>query len=518
MIDPTSDDRHRALLVILDGWGIHDDAAVSAIRAAHTPVMDHLVHTCPHATLITYGEDVGLPAGQMGNSEVGHLNIGSGRVVYQNLTRIDRDIREDRLGENATLKELLAHAKKRDRLHLMGLVSDGGVHSHIQHLKALVTIAVAEGISQIYIHAFLDGRDTAPTSGLDFLLELQDHISESSAQIASVIGRYYAMDRDQRWERTALAFNLLVHGEGEIVDDVISAVAQKYTEDLTDEFMPALLSGDAESRIKEGDTLLFFNFRTDRPRQLTEVLTQSKKVYKLKDHTEERIMNPLTTLHFATMTSYDSEFKGLNVLYNNDDLQQTLGETISAAGGTQLRIAETEKYPHVTYFFNGGREEPYQGEARIVVPSPAVATYDLQPEMSAPEVAAKLMAHMRAEAPDFIALNFANTDMVGHTGDFQAAVKAAETVDALLGTILSLAEEMDYEAIVIADHGNADIMINPDGSAHTAHTTNLVPIVYKGTKSANLRDGRLADIAPTILDLMQISQPDLMTGSSLLDT
>jgi len=518
MKDPTSDDRHRALLVILDGWGIHDDPAVSAIRAAHTPVMNHLVQTCPHATLITYGEDVGLPAGQMGNSEVGHLTIGSGRVVYQNLTRIDRDIREDRLRENATLRELLTQAKKNGCLHLMGLVSDGGVHSHINHLKALTTIAVAEGIKHIYIHAFLDGRDTAPTSGLGFLQELQDHINGSSAQIASVIGRYYAMDRDQRWERTALAYNLLVHGEGEIVDNPISAVAQKYKEKLTDEFMPALLSGGSETRIKEGDAVLFFNFRTDRPRQITEVLTQSKKVYSNQASTIELVMNPFTRLYYATMTSYDNEFKGLHILYKNDDLRQTLGETISAAGGTQLRIAETEKYPHVTYFFNGGREEPYQGESRIVVPSPAVATYDLQPEMSAPEVAAKLMSHMRAEAPDFIALNFANTDMVGHTGDFEAAVKAAETVDALLGTILSLAEKMDYETIIIADHGNADIMINPDGSAHTAHTTNLVPIIYKGTRAVNLRDGRLADIAATILDLMQISQPHLMTGTSLLGT
>ncbi len=516
MIDPSSDHRSRAILVILDGWGIYDDPTVSAIRAAHTPVMDHLQQTCPHATLITYGEDVGLPMGQMGNSEVGHLNIGAGRVVYQNLTRIDRDIREGRFRENANLQALLATAKKTGRLHLMGLLSDGGVHSHIDHLKALLTIAAEEDIPQIYIHAFLDGRDTAPDSGHRYLQDIQQHISDSSAQIVSVIGRYYAMDRDQRWERTALAYDLLLHGVGERVDDPISAVAQKYTEDTTDEFMPAILAGDAESRIKEGDAVLFFNFRTDRPRQITEVLTQTQKIYKSPESNQEQVMYPLRDLHYATMTSYDSEFHGLSILYENDDLQQTLGETISAVGATQLRIAETEKYPHVTYFFNGGREDPYHGEARIVVPSPAVATYDLQPEMSAPEVAEKLMDHMRAHTPDFVALNFANTDMVGHTGDFQAAVNAAETVDRLLGEILTVAETLGYEAIIIADHGNADIMVNPDGSAHTAHTTNLVPILYKGARKVRLKEGRLADVAPTILDLMNINQPELMTGHSLL--
>jgi 2,3-bisphosphoglycerate-independent phosphoglycerate mutase len=504
----------RVLLVILDGWGHGPKPEVSAIAQADTPFVDSLYDQYPHAELTTFGEAVGLPEGQMGNSEVGHLNIGAGRVVYQELARINKAVRERELHQNPVLLETLRYAKANGKaLHLFGLVSDGGVHSHHAHLAALCAIAAENGLEKIFIHAFTDGRDTDPKSGLGFIRELLDWVEPTGAQLASVVGRYYAMDRDKRWERTKLAYDLLVHGKGEAATDALQAIAARYAAGETDEFLKPIVCVDAQGQplatIAEGDAVICFNFRTDRPRQITTVLTQ-------KDLPEHG-MNSLK-LYYTTMTRYDETYQGLHVLFTKDDVANTLGQVLSHAGKTQVRIAETEKYPHVTFFFNGGREAPFEGERRIMIPSPKVATYDLMPEMSAIEITAAIVADIEQHQPDFICLNYANTDMVGHTGVFAAAMKAAETVDACLRRLLETALKHRYEAIIIADHGNSDYMVNDDGSPHTAHTMNPVPIFYVSSQpqADRIKDGKLGDIAPTILTLFGMDIPKEMDGEVLI--
>jgi 2,3-bisphosphoglycerate-independent phosphoglycerate mutase len=500
----------KALLVILDGWGLGQIPAVDAIAQANTPVFDHLWATSPHTTLVTYGEQVGLPEGQMGNSEVGHLNIGAGRVVYQELARINKAIRDGELAQNAKLQAAIQYARQHGKaIHLMGLVSDGGVHSHINHLLALLDIINEAGHDQTYVHAFMDGRDTAPEGGEGYLRTLLEHMEGTPARLATVVGRYYAMDRDKRWERVKLAYDLLVRGKGEPTEDVLATMRARYADGQTDEFIKPIVVHPAT--IQDGDVLLCFNFRTDRPRQISEVLTQ-------RDFPEYDMQ--ALDLRYLTMTRYDETFTGLEVLFEKNDLVNTIGEVISRAGKTQTRIAETEKYAHVTFFFNGGREAPFEGENRILIPSPQeVATYDLKPEMSAPEVTAAIIADIQQNEPDFICLNFANTDMVGHTGVMEAAMQAAVTVDKCLGQLLEVAGAHGYAAIIIADHGNSDIMANPDGTPHTAHTTNLVPCIYvdpaAGAKGT-LKPGKLGDIAPTLLHLMGIPAPPEMDGEILL--
>ncbi|MEO0777537.1 MAG: 2,3-bisphosphoglycerate-independent phosphoglycerate mutase [Bacteroidota bacterium] len=505
----------KTILIILDGWGHGPRPEASAIAQAATPFMDSLYAQYPHAELVTYGEEVGLPEGQMGNSEVGHLNIGAGRVVYQELARINKAIREETLAQNPTLQAALRHAREAQKpLHLLGLLSDGGVHSHIEHLKALVAIAEAASVPAVYIHAFTDGRDVAPTSGRGFVRELEDFLKDKKAQLASVVGRYYAMDRDRRWERIRLAYDLLVKGLGSPVDDWDAGIAAQYAAGRTDEFLEPMYrtnaAGKALATIQPDDVVLFYNFRTDRPRQLTEALTQADF--------PERGMQRLP-LYYVTMTRYDAAFENVEVLFTKADLVDTLGEVLAKAGKSQVRIAETEKYPHVTFFFSGGREREFPGERRLLVPSPKVATYDLQPEMSAREITDAIVADIQTQGPDFICLNYANTDMVGHTGVFPAAIRAAGTVDACLRELLECCLREDYAALIIADHGNSDCMINPDGSPHTAHTVNPVPILYvaKEAPERSLRAGRLADVAPTLLALMGLAQPELMDGQNLIE-
>ncbi|MEM9884649.1 MAG: 2,3-bisphosphoglycerate-independent phosphoglycerate mutase [Bacteroidota bacterium] len=504
----------RAILVILDGWGLGTKPEVDAIQQAHTPYFDQLMKNYPNSTLITFGEAVGLPEGQMGNSEVGHLNIGAGRVVYQEFARINRAIREQTLHKNKVLLDALAYAKKQGKaVHLMGLVSDGGVHSHINHLKALCDITQAQKLNQVYIHAFMDGRDTAPKGGMGYLKEVLQHIDNQSIKLASVIGRYYAMDRDKRWERVKLAYDLLVKGAGEKSADVIALLEKRYSEDQTDEFLKPIVCTDENdqpiARIKEGDVLICFNFRTDRPREISEVLTQKN----FPDFDMKKL-----NIRYVTMTRYDENFKNVEVLFSKNDLTNTLGEVLSKARKTQIRIAETEKYPHVTFFFNGGREKEFEGESRIIVPSPKVDTYDLQPEMSAEEVTERLTEKIKIERPDFVCINYANTDMVGHTGDFEAAMKAATTVDTCLKELMEVCLQNDYGAIIIADHGNSDYMMNEDGTPHTAHTTNLVPCIYVAQSIENivLKNGKLGDIAPSILSLLDMEIPVEMDGEVLL--
>jgi 2,3-bisphosphoglycerate-independent phosphoglycerate mutase len=501
----------KAMLIILDGWGIGPDPKRSAIAQAKTPVFKGLLAKYPNAALLTHGEHVGLPERQMGNSEVGHINIGAGRVIYQELARINKAIREKELHTHPVLLEAIAAAKFRGKkIHLMGLVSDGGVHSHIDHLKALCDILEEQGVKESYIHAFTDGRDTDPKSGLGFINEVQDHIKGTHVYLATLIGRYYAMDRDNRWERTQLAYDLMVHGKGERTNDISKWISNAYAEGITDEFLKGVVT-DPGGLIEDEDLIIFFNFRTDRPRQITRVLTQSS--------VPGYDMTPLN-LDMVTFTRYDEEFFGLDVVFEKDSVENGLGETISKYGLKQLRIAETEKYPHVTFFFSGGREEAYRGEGRVLVPSPKVATYDLQPEMSAQGITDGLLDYVRKEAPDFVCLNFANTDMVGHTGVFEAAIKAAETVDHCLGQILDNCLPLGYNFVIIADHGNSDYMINDDGSPNTAHTTNPVPVIIAGNNitKANtvVKDGKLADVAPTVLALLGLNQPAEMTGHSLI--
>ncbi len=503
----------RLILMILDGWGHGENKEADAIQQAETPFVDSLYEQYPHADLVTFGEEVGLPVGQMGNSEVGHLNIGAGRVVFQELLRINNIVRDDLLKENEQLKAAIKYAKTHQKpFHLMGLVSDGGVHSHIQHLIALCHILADNGIESVYIHAFMDGRDTDPEGGLGYLQTLEAGIFETTAQIASVIGRYYAMDRDKRWPRIKKAYDLLVHGIGKEVDDLVEGLAASYEEGITDEFINPLVkvnqAGKPIATIGEGDVVLCFNFRTDRCRQITQVLTQ-------KEMPEERMTT--IPLHYVTMTNYDDQFKGVHVLFEKEDIKETLGEVLAKAAKSQIRIAETEKYPHVTFFFSGGREAPFEGEKRILIPSPKVATYDLQPSMSANELTAAILPEISAQTADFICLNFANTDMVGHTGVFEAAMEAAKTVDQCTKQIVTTALQKEYTILVIADHGNADMMINPDGSPNTAHTTNLVPVILvSNNKLHQIDDGSLADIAPTILELMGLEKSPLMDGESLL--
>lgn len=500
--------------MILDGWGIATNPKVSAVDHANTPFIDQLYTQYPHSKLEASGLAVGLPEGQMGNSEVGHMNIGAGRIVYQDLVRINRAVEHQELGENATLKEAFAYAQaKGKKVHFMGLLSDGGVHSHIEHLKGLCSIAHQQGVKQLYIHAFTDGRDTDPKGGKAYLEDLQNHLDHTTGKIASVIGRYYAMDRDKRWPRVKLAYDLLVNGKGKATQSISTAIQQSYEDGVTDEFIKPIVQVDENgtplAKIEADDIVLCFNFRTDRGRQITQVLTQ-------QDFTEEGMQT--LPLYYLTMTNYDDTFKNVKVLFDKPKLTNTLGEVLAKASKKQIRIAETEKYPHVTFFFSGGREEEFEGESRILCPSPKVATYDLKPEMSAADIQDAIVPELEKQAVDFVCLNFANPDMVGHTGVFEAAVKACETVDACSKVVVDAALKNDYVTIIIADHGNSDIMQNEDGSPHTAHTTNLVPCVLV-TKEANetaLKDGKLGDIAPTVLRLMGIDQPEDMTGESLL--
>lgn len=504
----------KVLLMILDGWGIAKNKKVSAIDQAQTPYINSLYKKYPHSKLEASGLAVGLPAGQMGNSEVGHMNIGAGRIVYQDLVRVNKAVEEKELDHNPVLLEALEYAKKNNKaFHLIGLLSDGGVHSHIDHLKGLCSIAHNHGLKQVFIHAFMDGRDTDPKGGVGYLKDLKNHLGKTTGQIATVVGRYFAMDRDKRWERVKLAYDVMVHGTGEKTTDVIKAVEQSYHAGVTDEFIKPIVVADTTghplTKIQTGDVVLCFNFRTDRGREITMALTQQdfheQNMYKLD-------------LHYVTLTNYDDTFQKVQVIFDKDNLENTLGEIVSKAGKKQIRIAETEKYPHVTFFFSGGREEVFPGESRILCPSPKVATYDLQPEMSARDIRDKIIPELEKKSADFICLNFANPDMVGHTGVFEAAVKACETVDQCNEAVTEAARKNGYSIIIIADHGNADMMINDDGTPNTAHTTNLVPCIlvndqYKGS----IKDGKLGDLAPTILTLMGISIPKEMTGTVLID-
>lgn len=499
--------------MILDGWGIATNKNVSAVDQAKTPFMDSLYKKYPHSKLEASGLAVGLPEGQMGNSEVGHMNIGAGRVVYQDLVRINKALQETELDNNSVLLEAFEYARKNGKsVHFMGLLSDGGVHSHIEHLKGLIDIADRQGVQKLFVHAFMDGRDTDPKGGLGYLKDLLDHMKKTTGELASVVGRYFAMDRDKRWERVKLAYDVLVHGKGDRTADALSAVQQSYTNNVTDEFIkPIVVTGDngqAAGTISEGDVVLCFNFRTDRGREITQVLTQED----FAEHGMKKLR-----LHYITLTNYDESFKDVKAIFEKDNLEKTLGEVVADAGKTQIRIAETEKYPHVTFFFSGGRESVFEGERRILCPSPKVATYDLQPEMSARDIRDKIIPELAAKSADFICLNFANPDMVGHTGVFEAAVKACETVDECAQKVTEAALKNAYATIIIADHGNADMMINEDGTPNTAHTTNLVPCIlvddnYRGT----LKNGKLGDLAPTILTLMGIPAPKQMTGDVLL--
>ena len=498
----------KTALIILDGWGLGNADGNNAIEVAKTPYVDGLnVHT-PHATLRTDGEHVGLPDGQMGNSEVGHMNIGAGRVVYQDLLRIDRAVADGSMAEEPVLQEAMRVASEPGkRLHLMGLVSRGGVHSQQAHLHALVDAAEAAGVSDCVIHAFTDGRDTAPQMGTTYLADLEAHLEGKQAQIASVHGRYYAMDRDKRWERVAQSYRALVGEVEERHASALEGVQAHYDQDITDEFVVPFQIEGVDGHIRPGDVVLCFNFRTDRCREITQALTQQSF--------PDQNMAPMA-LHYVTMTNYDESFEGVHVLYDKPNLVNTLGEAVSAQGRTQLRMAETEKYPHVTFFLSGGREEPFEGEQRAMAASPKVATYDLQPEMSAPELTEKAVEALTSWQPDFLCLNFANPDMVGHTGVFEAVVKAVETTDQCLKHVMETAKAEGYAVVVIADHGNADLARNNDGTPHTAHTTNPVPIWVHGPEGTTVSDGILADVAPTVLQLMGLNQPAEMTGKSLL--
>jgi 2,3-bisphosphoglycerate-independent phosphoglycerate mutase len=502
----------KVILMILDGWGISKNPSVSAIDKAKTPFIDSLYSKYPSAELSTFGQSVGLPDGQMGNSEVGHINLGAGRVVYQDLARINLDIKENKFKNKAVLKNTLESVKQTNaKLHLIGLVSDGGVHSHINHLEEILSVSKEMNIKNIFVHAFTDGRDVDPKSGIKLIKRLNKKISECGASLSSLIGRYYAMDRDNRWERTKKSYDLLVNGSGKKSINIINSIKESYETGITDEFIKPIILVDENNKpkglIKENDYVIFFNFRTDRGRQLTKVLTQ--------EDIQEFELNKMN-LNFVTLTNYDQSFKNIKVIYEKDNLVDTLGEVLAKNKKKQIRIAETEKYPHVTFFFNGGREKPFENEMRILCPSPKVATYDLKPEMSANEITESIIKEIDDESADFICLNFANPDMVGHTGNINAAIKACETVDNCASKIIELALKKKYSTLVIADHGNCDVMINPDGSPNTAHTTNMVPIILVDNDIKKISDGVLGDLAPTILELMKIKKPNLMTCESLL--
>lgn len=498
--------------MILDGWGKSPNPKVSAIEQADTPFIDSLYSQYPNANLLTDGMNVGLPEGQMGNSEVGHMNLGAGRIVYQDLAKINKAVAEDSLKEEQVLSAAFSYAKSNNKpVHFLGLVSDGGVHSHIDHLKALIKAADENGVENSFVHAFMDGRDVDPKSGKGFLEDLDQFCSNKNAELATVIGRYYAMDRDKRWERVKLAYDVMVNNEGEKVKDISEAMQKSYDEGVTDEFIKPLVLTDsnnsAVAKIADGDIIIFFNFRTDRGRELTQVLSQ--------EDFHEHNMHKLD-LHYVTLTNYDDSFEGIKVVYDKENIKDTLGEVLAEHGKKQIRIAETEKYPHVTFFFNGGREEPFEGENRILCPSPKVATYDLQPEMSTYDIRDAIIPELIKGETDFVCLNFANPDMVGHTGVMEAAVKACETVDGCAKDVVTAGLEHGYSTIVIADHGNCDTMVNPDGSPNTAHTTNPVPLILVDSEIKEIKDGVLGDIAPTILHLLGIEKPELMTQESLV--
>ncbi|HRP32036.1 MAG TPA: 2,3-bisphosphoglycerate-independent phosphoglycerate mutase [Agriterribacter sp.] len=503
----------KVILVIMDGWGLGKVKSSDAIQNAKTPFVSSLYKKYPNTTLVTCGESVGLPDGQMGNSEVGHLNLGAGRIVYQELQRINVAIKTGELRKNAALLDAIRYARSQNKsLHLLGLVSDGGVHSHINHLKAITEICKEEKLGNVFVHAFTDGRDTDPKSGLGFIKDLQQHLENTTGEIASVTGRYYAMDRDKRWERVKIAYDALVNGKGEQTDNILQSIENSYAANITDEFIKPIIQKQqniSRGRIQSGDAVVCFNFRTDRCREITEVLTQSD----FADYGMHTL-----PLHYTTMTEYDKTYTGVHIVFQNDNLTHTLGEILAANGKKQIRIAETEKYPHVTFFFSGGREEPFAGENRIMAPSPKVATYDLKPEMSANELTDALLPEINGETADFICLNYANADMVGHTGVWDAVIKAVETVDACVEKIVTAGLEHGYSIFLTADHGNADYIINEDGSPNTAHTLNLVPFFiidnnWKGT----LKSGKLGDLAPTILKMMGLEIPPQMTGNVLID-
>jgi 2,3-bisphosphoglycerate-independent phosphoglycerate mutase len=500
----------KTALIILDGWGIAKDPNVSAIDKAHTPFVDSLYHDYPNSRLQASGLAVGLPEGQMGNSEVGHMNLGAGRVVYQDLVKINLAVENGSLAQEPVLAKAFDYAKANNKkVHFIGLLSDGGVHSHINHLKGLTSAAAQKGLKDVKIHVFTDGRDTDPKGGLSYVKDLEEHLENTTGQIASVVGRYYAMDRDKRWERVKLAYDLLVHGRGDVFTSAEEAIKASYEEGITDEFIKPKVIGSAEQQtIQDDDVVICYNFRTDRGRQITQALTQ-------QDFHEQN-MHKLN-LHYVTMTRYDDTFKDVKVMYEKDNLNETLGEVLAKAGKTQIRIAETEKYPHVTFFFSGGREDKFDGESRMICPSPKVATYDLQPEMSAFDIRDKIVPELEKGEVDFVCLNFANPDMVGHTGVMEAAIKACETVDQCTRAVVEAGLKNDYAFIIIADHGNSDCMINPDGSPNTAHTTQPVPcFLVSNWYNGKIENGKLGDIAPTLLDLMKIEKPAAMTGKSLL--
>jgi len=502
----------KVILVIMDGWGLGLVPKADAIQQANAPFVQSLYKQYPNTTLVTCGEAVGLPEGQMGNSEVGHLNIGAGRIVYQELQRINVAIKDGALANNKILLESIQYAKQNNKpLHLLGLVSDGGVHAHTSHLKALCDICKKEGLTKVFIHAFTDGRDTDPKSGLAFIENVENYLVGSVGKIATVSGRYYAMDRDKRWERVKFAYDALVKGIGPSASSATAAISENYANDITDEFIkPTIIleNGNPVATIQEGDAVLCYNFRTDRCREITEVLTQ-------KDFPELEMKK--LKVHYTTMTKYDETFKNVKIIFENDNLINTLGDVLEQNNKKQIRIAETEKYPHVTFFFSGGREQPFEGETRIMAPSPKVATYDLQPAMSAQELTDKLLPELNAGHPDFVCLNFANADMVGHTGVFSAVVKAVETVDACVSKIVTAGLQNGYTIFLTADHGNADFMINEDGSPNTAHTTNLVPFfIIDKEWSGSIQAGKLGDLAPTILTMMHLPIPKEMTGDVLI--
>ena len=500
----------KALLMILDGWGLGDQKKDDVIFNTPTPYWDYLMNTYPHSQLQASGENVGLPDGQMGNSEVGHLNIGAGRVVYQDLVKINRACADNSILKNPEIVAAFSYAKENGKnVHFMGLTSNGGVHSSLVHLFKLCDIAKEYNIDNTFIHCFMDGRDTDPKSGKGFIEELSAHCEKSAGKIASIIGRYYAMDRDKRWERVKEAYDLLVKGEGKKAADMVQAMQESYDEGVTDEFIKPIVNANFDGTIKEGDVVIFFNYRNDRAKELTVVLTQQDM--------PEVGMRTIPGLQYYCMTPYDASFKGVHILFDKENVSNTLGEYLAAKGLNQLHIAETEKYAHVTFFFNGGRETPYDNEDRILVPSPKVATYDLKPEMSAYEVKDKLVAAINENKYDFIVVNFANGDMVGHTGIYEAIEKAVVAADACVKDVIEAAKAQDYEAIIIADHGNADHALNEDGTPNTAHSLNPVPCVYvTENKAAKVEDGRLADVAPTILKIMGLEAPAEMNGNVLI--
>ena len=503
---------NKAILIIMDGWGIGNKSKADVISQARTPYLDYLNKNYPHSQLLTCGENVGLPDGQMGNSEVGHLNIGAGRVVYQDLVKINKAVEDGSIAKNEQLIKAFTYAKENNKsVHFLGLVSDGGVHSLDKHLYKLCDLTMDYNLENVFIHALTDGRDTDPRSGLGYVRNLEEHLKKSNGKIASLVGRYYTMDRDKRWERIKEGYDLMVHGKGKPTRDILQAIQESYDEGVTDEFIKPVVVVDDTNKpvgtIKEGDVVICFNFRTDRLRQITTALTQQ--------NFPEFGMKTID-LQYYTMTNYDESFKGINVIYDKKNVKNTLGEVVSDAGLNQIRIAETEKYAHVTFFFSGGREEPFKNEKRIMISSPKVATYDLQPEMSAFKVRDAIVKELKTKWADLVVLNFANGDMVGHTGIYEAILKAVETVDQCVNDVVETAKANDYTAMIIADHGNADNAVNPDGSPNTAHSLNPVPCIVVGDKYKKVENGILADVAPTILTIMGLDIPEEMTGKVLV--